>query len=146
MKKHETCQGCKVNARNEKDTPVCSWGYDCKLDSNLQEGYTIQVPIEPCPKPTTTHQVLYGPRGLSSSCRPKPRAGITNSNYVLTFGQYKGKTLGELLRIAPAYIIWAHNNVECIDVGDALLDAAQYFADWERESRRVLVIDDYWDS
>jgi uncharacterized protein (DUF3820 family) len=48
-------------------------------------------------------------------------ATIANESTVLTFGKFKGRTVGELIKENPAYLLWAHEKVEFFELPPELL-------------------------
>lgn len=49
---------------------------------------------------------------------------VVTAEYVLTFGKYKGSSLGSLLVTDPSYIIWLVDN-DALTVADELVEEAK---------------------
>lgn len=50
---------------------------------------------------------------------------IDSLDHVLTFGKYKGETVGDILEVDPQYLIWLHNNSEFFELNYRLLEIAE---------------------
>lgn len=44
----------------------------------------------------------------------------------LTFGKYKGRFVGDILREDPQYLVWAHDNISYFLLEDELYEALVY--------------------
>jgi len=52
---------------------------------------------------------------------------VDSTRYVFTFGMHKGQTLAFVLATSPAYLVWAHLNVEFFKLSPRLQDLVQAF-------------------
>lgn len=43
----------------------------------------------------------------------------------MTFGKYKGETVGDVLYYNSPYLVWLHNNSDFFELGDELLEEAE---------------------
>lgn len=46
---------------------------------------------------------------------------ISSEDTKITFGKHKGKTITEVLKEAPSYLLWAHMNVDFFKLDNRLL-------------------------
>ena len=49
---------------------------------------------------------------MSRSQQQPKREPIQDKNFVMPFGRYKGETLGDVLEVNSAYILWLHENTD----------------------------------
>lgn len=61
-------------------------------------------------------------QGQSRAALSEP---IANDQHVIRFGRWKGRTVADVLELDPAWLIWAHNNVEHFELNHILLDRAE---------------------
>lgn len=59
---------------------------------------------------------------------------VVTAEYVLTFGKYKGKSLGWVLSNEPGYIIWLVDN-DALAVADDVVDEAKKYISEVGEGR-----------
>jgi hypothetical protein len=63
-------------------------------------------------------------------------------NTPLTFGKYKGRTLAEISKLNPEYVVWIHDHLTIRIVPDTLYDSCKIVAmDIDRENGEW----DHWD-
>lgn len=62
---------------------------------------------------------------MSRSTRPAPPEPISDRNYVLRFGRYRGDTLQDVLDNDPFYIVWLSDNTDMDFSWDILEEAQQ---------------------
>jgi hypothetical protein len=63
---------------------------------------------------------------------------ITNKQMVMTYGKFRGRTIGEILEEEPSYLLWLHTNSDTFELHYTLLEEAE--GDLRDESDL-----DYWD-
>jgi hypothetical protein len=49
---------------------------------------------------------------------------ITNKQMVMTYGKFRGRTIGEILEEEPSYLLWLHTNSDTFELSAELYDIA----------------------
>jgi hypothetical protein len=74
---------------------------------------------------------------MSRSQQTKPEP-ISDREYILTFGKYKGESIDELMEVNPQYLYWLHNNSDFFELSSEVLDEAE-------EKATTTVTESYFD-
>ena len=62
---------------------------------------------------------------MSRSRQQQKPSPITDRNHILTFGKYKGETVGDVLDFNGPYLVWLHQNSDFFELGHELLEEAE---------------------
>ncbi len=74
-------------------------------------------------------QELYGSRQLQSQTKimsnlsdiyKKPLQTITDRDFLISWGKYKGKSIDFVLEAEPSWLVWCQNNIEWFQLSDEL--------------------------
>lgn len=65
------------------------------------------------------------------------RKRVWGLNDVFTFGKYKGSTVKDVIKIAPDYCIWCHNNISWFTLDEDLLLQCEEKVERARDRQRI---------